>query len=387
MNILFLSHTLQPTGAPRVLLNLVEWLHENTEHEMEFLSVEGGALKSAFGRCGRVHLLSRDWIGSRKSAWSEGLKKLFSAVQGRVVLRRLRSRIGNDKTNRPIDLVYANTITLGNVLEWLRLDSTPVLTHVHELESVIGQFGEDNLTLVKKHTRHYFAASRAVKEQLVQSQMIPAAKVSVVHEFIRFADSIAPRKRLRAELNIPADAYVVIGAGIGTWRKGIDLFVDVAAQMRLRAPGSDILFVWLGGWDTPESQTTITDQVREKGLDGVMRFEGHVDNPLDYFAAADVFALTSREDPYPLVCLEAASAGIPVVCFEKAGGMPEFVEHDAGGVVSYLNVAAMADALNLLRCDLPLRSEFGQRAAEKVRQRHGVDRAASFLREKIESIA
>jgi glycosyltransferase involved in cell wall biosynthesis len=65
--------------------------------------------------------------------------------------------------------------------------------------------------------------------------------------------------------------------------------------------------------------------------------------PADYMAAADVFVLTSREDPYPLVCLEAAALEKPIVCFEGGGGTPEFVEADCGFVVPYLDIIGMAD--------------------------------------------
>ena len=40
-----------------------------------------------------------------------------------------------------------------------------------------------------------------------------------------------------------------------------------------------------------------------------------------------------EEDPYTLVCLEAAALEKPYVCFEGAGGSPEFVEEDCGFVV------------------------------------------------------
>lgn len=40
-------------------------------------------------------------------------------------------------------------------------------------------------------------------------------------------------------------------------------------------------------------------------------FIGHRDNVEDYFIAKGVYALTSREDPMPLIAIEAASLGLP----------------------------------------------------------------------------
>src|SRR5205814_4023764 len=61
-----------------------------------------------------------------------------------------------------------------------------------------------------------------------------------------------------------------------------------------------------------------------------------------YLRAGDVFLLSSREDPFPLVALEAAQCGLPILCFADSGGMQEFVEGDAGYVVPAADVEAMA---------------------------------------------
>ena len=64
------------------------------------------------------------------------------------------------------------------------------------------------------------------------------------------------------------------------------------------------------------------------------------------FSAADVFALTSREDPFPTVVLEALSAGLPVVAFDRSGGIPDMLrETKQGDIVPYGDVTAMAAAI------------------------------------------
>jgi glycosyltransferase involved in cell wall biosynthesis len=82
--------------------------------------------------------------------------------------------------------------------------------------------------------------------------------------------------------------------------------------------------------------------------------------------------LTSREDPYPLVCLEAAALEKPIVCFAGAGGMPEFVENDCGFVVPYLDIAAMADRVTFLLNSPERRLAMGVVARRKVEQNHDI---------------
>jgi glycosyltransferase involved in cell wall biosynthesis len=72
----------------------------------------------------------------------------------------------------------------------------------------------------------------------------------------------------------------------------------------------------------------------------------------EYYAAADIFFLPSREDPFPSVVLEAMAFGLPIVCFENATGAAELTEKEAAGiVVPYLDIAAAAQAISTLLTD------------------------------------
>ena len=120
----------------------------------------------------------------------------------------------------------------------------------------------------------------------------------------------------------------------------------------------------------------LAHDLRHLGLDDLVHFIGARQNPLDFYAAFDVFALMSREDPCPLVMLEAASLGKPVLCFEGSGVAPEFVGEECGYVVPYLDFEEMAGkALAVLRSPA-LRESMGRAGMERVRARHDVAVAA-----------
>jgi glycosyltransferase involved in cell wall biosynthesis len=101
-------------------------------------------------------------------------------------------------------------------------------------------------------------------------------------------------------------------------------------------------------------------------------------------AEYDIFALTSREDCFPLVCLTAAQLGTPIVCFDN-GGIPELLEAcDGGRVVPYPDLSAMADAVQDLAADPAGRAAAGDRARAHVLAHHQLDatgtRVAAELR-------
>ena len=127
-------------------------------------------------------------------------------------------------------------------------------------------------------------------------------------------------------------------------------------------------FLWVGGENSGKNYGKLWHDITCSGMEEYVRFLGVQVNPLQYFAMCDVFVMISREEPFGLVCIEAASCGRPVICFDKSGGPQEFVENDCGYVVPYLDMETMATrVLELLR-DSQLRQQFGQRENKRFRK-------------------
>jgi glycosyltransferase involved in cell wall biosynthesis len=200
------------------------------------------------------------------------------------------------------------------------------------------------------------------------------------------AEVPALKREITAELKIPEDARIVGGCGTIDWRKGCDLFLQLAIAIRARTPTFPVHLLWLGAKPPGDAFYCLQHDLDHAGLTNHVHFIGSRSNPLDYIAAFDVLTLVSREDPFPLVIMEAASAGVPTICFDNAGGGREFVEGDAGCVVPYLDIGAMANCvLKLLETD-DLRIRLGQRAQEKVRERHDIDVSAPKILRVIERL-
>jgi glycosyltransferase involved in cell wall biosynthesis len=137
--------------------------------------------------------------------------------------------------------------------------------------------------------------------------------------------------------------------------------------------------MWIGGSTNGMELYEIEHDIRQAGISDRVHFINHVSNPLDYYREFNVFAMISREDPFPLVNLEVASLGKPIVCFKNAGGTPEFVEDDAGFIVPYLDIAEMADKIILLAKDDELRKKLGRRSLEKVKENYDISVGASKI--------
>ena len=243
-------------------------------------------------------------------------------------------------------LIFVNTLVPGDVATKLSELKVPILTHVHEMENAIKRWCvKEDLEQLIELTDHFIAASPPVARNLENGHHVLPERITTVYEFIkcRKKNGDSPgRTAIRRQKKLPEEGFIIFGCGTTDWRKGPDLFIEVADQAK-KLGLKDAYFLWIGV-DTGEVEE-LEAKVRRLGLEDRVRFLGEAQDARSYFAAGDVFLLTSREDPFPLVCLEAADCGLPIVCFDKAGGMPDFVQNDAGYVVPFEDTKAMAEKL------------------------------------------
>jgi glycosyltransferase involved in cell wall biosynthesis len=170
-------------------------------------------------------------------------------------------------------------------------------------------------------------------------------------------------------------------------RKGPDRFVDIAAKVLAGARRRPVYFVWIGGTSQTEYGRYVLTDVERLGISERFRLVPERIDPRPYLAALDIFMLTSRSDPFPLVCLEAAvQAEAPIVCFDQAGGMPELVGTTCGVVVPYLDTDAAADAILRMVSDPDLRTTLGRQASDTVRAHHDVSRSAPHIAALIQDV-
>jgi len=79
------------------------------------------------------------------------------------------------------------------------------------------------------------------------------------------------------------------------------------------------------GGISPELKAQLMYDVMLMGIENNLVFTGVAQEMEPHFINSDVFFLSSREDPYPLVMLEAARHRKPIVYFSGTGGADEFI--------------------------------------------------------------
>lgn len=353
--ILFIIHDIYLSGSQLFLVRFLEWIKQNQPLPLEItigisrneIGVYGDGGKFILDRlekCGVVHFVNPH----------TKLPENVDAIRG-----------GN------YSLIYVNTCTLGGLLNSIGKINTPIIVHVHELSFWIKyKLGIEKFNLLLEYNPHWIACSNAVKNNLLNFCNLPSQKIEVIHEFIPFVDDLSQqsslRQKVRKELKIAENTFVLASCGTIDWRKGGDLLIPLVVLLQKKLPHHNFVCIWIGSLTT-EVENEMRYVIEQAGIQQNIMLLGSKTNALDYMSAADAFLLLSREDPFPLVMLEAGACRLPVIAFDGSGGASEFVESDAGMLAPYLDLEAMAQNVVRLFENTELRKSMGDRAYAKVK--------------------
>ena len=159
-----------------------------------------------------------------------------------------------------------------------------------------------------------------------------------------------------------AGGGTVLGVGQLHRQKGFDLLVRAFAAAAGRRDGWDLVIAG----DGPERRA-LAALATSCGVSDRVRLVGRRTDIERLYAAADVFALSSRYEGFPNVLLEAMAAGLPPVAADCPTGPREIIRDEQNGLlVETENVEALTLALSRLITDANLRRRLGAEAARVV---------------------
>jgi UDP-glucose:(heptosyl)LPS alpha-1,3-glucosyltransferase len=204
------------------------------------------------------------------------------------------------------------------------------------------------------------AASRGVAREL--ERHYPGVPVTVVPNGVdcdRFAPDPDARRRVRAAEAVPDDDIVALFVG-GDWdRKGLRVVIEALAVAVRRAP---TLRLWVVGHGDRKRFHALAARRRVANR---VEFFGPRSDTERFYRAADVFVFPTRYEAFPLVALEAAAAGLPLVA-TPVNGVEELFEGGEGGIAVERSPDAVADALVALAARPDERARMGHAARERA---------------------
>lgn len=173
--------------------------------------------------------------------------------------------------------------------------------------------------------------SAAMRAEVSHLFDLDAEAITVLH------NGIEPRRWRRARRagieaararHTPAGAPLLLFFGRLEWEKGVQDLLSALPRIRATHPGTRLVVAGEG-----RHATTLVEQARRLRVRRAVDFAGHLpESELpSLLSAADAVVLPSRYEPFGLVALEAAAAGVPLVA-STVGGLGEVVRDGETGL-------------------------------------------------------
>jgi glycosyltransferase involved in cell wall biosynthesis len=357
--IALISHDAHPHGAQFIALSVARTLVQEHDLSLEILLGGSGSLEPQFRAVSRTELVPGNFADP--GAW-------------RAVATRL--------AQSGYTAVISNTVVSAQALPALHEAGLRTILLVHELPSLIRQYRlERAAASIAELADVVVFPSGYVRDRFLEVSGPIRGRVMLMHQapyasILSGAERDEARRRRRRELGIADHQRIVLGAGYGDVRKGLDLWPLLAK--RVLEMFADAVFVWVGRVE-PNLHHWLLHDLAACGLTERVRLLGHTDDVASVFAAADLYALTSREDPFPSVVLEAMAYGLPLVVFEGGGGIADTVRAAGGACVSYADVEAMAREIAKLFADPAASEAMGRALLTAARDFRWSDYATKLL--------
>ena len=333
MNILFLLHTSKISGANKSLgLALSVMNFKNIFRSIYYISLDNQTEKNFFHNYKRL-----DFNFDKKNNY--GLKQRFyKKVFGKPFSSPYQDSIASFQS-LGLTVLWANTIvTLFFAIDIKKnFPELKLILHIHEMEIIIKQICAD-ISIYDSFIDTYIVVSKYSQQYLINIG-ISSKKIRLIPECseIKFNN--------RNYLLENSDFFKVVMVGEAHWRKGDDLFIQVANKVLKKV--NNIQFYWIGNVDSNRKIVIENELIKLNISSSVIFIEEQIDCS-DLLQQMDLFLLTSREDPFPLVAIEAGMIGMPIICFKNTTGIDFHVEKSCGMVVEYLDIELMA--LNVINC-------------------------------------
>jgi glycosyltransferase involved in cell wall biosynthesis len=154
----------------------------------------------------------------------------------------------------------------------------------------------------------------------------------------------------------------------------------IAALPAIRARGGDVRLLLVGRVDNHRYARQLERDARRLGVAEYVSFAGYQRNPLAFMAPSDVVALSSRNEGYGLVLVEAMACGVPVVATDCPSGPSDALAGgDAGLLVPVADHDAMAAAILRLLLDPALRERLIARGIVRAKAHEPALVAQAYL--------
>jgi glycosyltransferase involved in cell wall biosynthesis len=361
MRLLIYIHSLENGGAERVVANLANhWA--SAGWELTVVTVASQAT-DFYGLHPAIRRISLDLAGNRRNLAS-GFVRTARRVRS---LRRVLQSVRPD--------VAISAMHTANVILSLAARGLPELCaigseHNFPPKAPMGIIWET----MRRHAYAGLAAVVALTHECASwlSCNSYARCVKVIPNPVSWPLS-EQEPRIATEAFCAADRRILLGVGRLSMEKNFSTLINTFARLAPRQPEWDLVIVGDG-----PLREDLQSQVRTLGLERRVSLPGRVGNMGDWYARADLYAMSSDFEGFPNTLVEAMAYGLPAVSFDCDTGPRDIIRHQVDGfLVAPGDEQGMESALGRLMEDDALRTAFSLRARQ-ARERFSMTKIAGM---------
>lgn len=199
------------------------------------------------------------------------------------------------------------------------------------------------------------------------------------------------RERVRRELGLPEDLFLILFVGFFSREKRPHLLFDAWVRVRAHCPASGLLFV--GATDSPyyEVDRSLVKHIRSEatalGAEKTVFFIERTHEIERCYRAANLFVMPSTREGLPIALLEAMASGLPCLATRLPGVTDTIIDHGQNGLLFPPDdLGVLAGHLTALLADDGRAHALGQKARETVTARYTMEQVASQYLEEYEKV-
>lgn len=320
--VVLVGHDAFPAGAQEHLIHWGRVFKRHFGSETQFVLLSGGALVPRYREVADTYVADE-----HDDKWG--------ALKAHLLALR----------DQGYDRAVVNTTVAGASTTLLAECGFKFVTLVHELPTIIRDYHlNDAYDALRTHSLAVVYPNNFVADAVQDAFGAPKHRAVIrpqglYKQIVQVDDA---RDRVLKELELPKDARLVLNVGYLDMRKGVDLFIQTAAEFADTDPETH--FIWVGKRDE-KIWRWVSHDAEKRGVRNFhyLEYTPHVDR---FLQACDVFFISSREDPFPSVVMEALACGKPVIAFAGSGGHAAILDRPVlGEAVDYLNVQSAKTAI------------------------------------------
>jgi glycosyltransferase involved in cell wall biosynthesis len=343
---------LSPAGAERCVYELARRLDRN-RFDVQVAALRGGAVA--------------DWLAEA------GVRVAVLGVRSRWDVTGMSKLVGLLREER-IDLLHTHLFHAD--LAGRPAAALAGVAHlIHTVHTVEGRFRPWQFAYARflsGSCHRIVCVSASARDAHARRSGLPLRGYEVIPNGLdagAFARDEESRRRLRGRWGLGEDQVLAAFVGRLDYEKGLDVLLS--AMSHLAARGRPVEAVIAG--DGP--QRRMVENFVAHGEGGrFCRYLGFVRDVRAVLSAADIFVMPSRWEGFGLAGAEAMAASLPVIASDIPALRDLLAEGTAGVLVGQGDSLALAEVIDRLADDAPLRAALGGAGRRRVVETHPIER-------------